>query len=179
MRKIIYREFKEEEIELCLFASFNRYQKVNRCWRKEAGVWVLKDIAFVEEWSLEEYKYLVECLKNTLITGGAVIAAFDNNALIGFASVESMPFGSAGEYLQLSSLHVSSDYRNKGIGKALFIKMANKAQELGGKKLYISAHSSEETQAFYKAMGCVEALEYNEELVAKEPYDCQLEYELI
>lgn len=28
-------------------------------------------------------------------------------------------------------------------------------------------------------MGCVEAIEYNESLVAKEPYDCQLEYSLL
>ncbi|MCI8896985.1 MAG: hypothetical protein HFI61_04170, partial [Lachnospiraceae bacterium] len=33
-----------------------------------------------------------------------------------------------------------------------------------------------ETQAFYRAMGCVEAQEYNKEHVEKEPYDCQLEY---
>ncbi|MDF2592353.1 MAG: GCN5-related N-acetyltransferase, partial [Clostridia bacterium] len=31
-------------------------------------------------------------------------------------------------------------------------------------------------QAFYKAMGCVEAKEYNDRLVAEEPFDCQLEY---
>ncbi|RAK11237.1 hypothetical protein C8C77_103225 [Halanaerobium saccharolyticum] len=46
------------------------------------------------------------------------------------------------------------------------------------KRLYISAHSSEKTQLFYKAMGCIEAIEYNETLVVKEPYDCQLEYVL-
>lgn len=40
----------------------------------------------------------------------------------------------------------------------------------------MSTHSSEETQAFYKAMGCMEAVEYNEKLVSEEPCDCQLEY---
>ncbi len=49
---------------------------------------------------------------------------------------------------------------------------------MGAKKLYISAHSSQETQAFYSSMGCIEAREYNKTLVAKEPYDCQLEYSL-
>ena len=47
--------------------------------------------------------------------------------------------------------------------------------EKKAKKLYISAHSAVESQAFYKAMGCVEAEEYNAEHVEKEPYDCQLE----
>lgn len=46
------------------------------------------------------------------------------------------------------------------------------------KKLYLSAHSAVETQAFYAAMGCVEAREYNEAHVASEPFDCQMEYAL-
>ena len=45
-------------------------------------------------------------------------------------------------------------------------------------KLYISGHSAVETQAFYKAMGCVEAKEYNQKHVELEPYDCQLEYQI-
>lgn len=46
---------------------------------------------------------------------------------------------------------------------------------LGAQALYISAHSSVESQAFYKAMGCVEAKEYQAFHVEKEPCDCQLE----
>jgi len=63
-----------------------------------------------------------------------------------------------------------------GIGKKLFSLICKKAKEMGAQKLYISAHSSEETQAFYKAVGCVEAVEYNVKLVEEEPCDCQLEY---
>ncbi len=65
------------------------------------------------------------------------------------------------------------------IGKKLFSIMCEEAKEKGAKKLYISAHSSEETQGFYKTLGCVEAKEYNSKLVAEEPCDCQLEYSLI
>lgn len=35
-----------------------------------------------------------------------------------------------------------------------------------------------ESQAFYKAMGCREAEEYNKEHVEIEPCDCQLEFVL-
>ena len=45
-------------------------------------------------------------------------------------------------------------------------------------KLYISSHSAVETQAFYRAVGCREAQEYNAEHVEQEPFDCQLEYVL-
>ena len=49
---------------------------------------------------------------------------------------------------------------------------------LGAEKLYITAHSSEESQAFYKTVGCCETCELNQPLYEKEPFDCHLEYDL-
>lgn len=85
-------------------------------------------------------------------------------------------FGTGREYLDLTSIHVSEDMRGCGIGKELFRHAAEWAVEHGAKKLYISSHSAVETQAFYAAMGCVDALELNEEHVNAEPCDRQLEY---
>ena len=68
--------------------------------------------------------------------------------------------------------------RGQGVGKALFLAAKEWSKERGAKKLYISAHSAVESQAFYKAMGCVEAQVYNRKHVEEEPYDCQLECEL-
>ena len=48
----------------------------------------------------------------------------------------------------------------------------------GADKLYISAHSSKESQAAYRALGCTPAEEVNEGLAAAEPYDVQMEYKL-
>ncbi len=179
MPKIHYRDLIKDEMNLTLFKDFNRHQKVEKCWRKEKGEWVLKDIAFTEYWSPDEYKELTDYLKKTLSTGGVVFGAFSQEALIGFASVENELFGSNKEYLQLSCIHVSSGCRGRGIGKKLFELVGNKAKELGAIKLYISAHSSEESIAFYHNLGCVEATEYNLKLVAEEPWDCQLEYHLL
>ena len=72
-------------------------------------------------------------------------------------------------------LHVSEDMRGKGIGRTLFRSAMDWARERGAAKLYISGHSAVESQAFYRAMGCVEAREYNQSHVEKEPCDCQLE----
>ena len=171
-----YRELLEDEITLELFKDFNRYQKVTKCWRKVDGQWIIKDIAFIDQWSLEEYNELVSYLKNTLRTSGVIYGAFIDETLQGFASIEGSPIGSKGEYLDLSSIHVSLEARGRGIGKKLFLLSAQWAREKGAKKLYISAHSSVETQSFYKALGCIEAEEYNQEHVMREPYDCQLEY---
>ena len=89
--------------------------------------------------------------------------------------MEGKPFGSKGQYRDLTSLHVSRDKRGHGIGRTLFQKAADWARSRGAEKLYISSHSAVETQAFYRAMGCVEAQEYQYAHVEKEPYDCQLE----
>ena len=176
METISYQELTKNDIGLSLFSDFDRYQEVKKCWRKEQKEWVLKDIPFIEHWGPEEYRFLVKCLKNTIETGGTVFGAFKDKTLVGFASLENQFFGPKKEYLQLSSIHISNGNRGRGIGKKLFILICEKAKKIGTRKLYISAHSSQETQAFYKAMGCVEAIEYNESLVANAPYDCQLEY---
>lgn len=175
---IIYQHLTQQQIGPELFSGFDRWQNVTRCWRKENGSWVLRDIAFIDDWNEEEYIFLYDCLKNTLNTGGDVIAALEGNRLLGFASVENQPFGPQNEYLQLSSLHVSNGMRGRGIGSHLFAMSCLAAAQRGAKKLYLSGHSAEETQAFYRAMGCVEAAWYHPELVAAEPCDCQLERQL-
>lgn len=99
--------------------------------------------------------------------------------MAGFSSLESEPFGSKKEYLQLSAIHTSYEFRGKGIGKQLFNLISERARAMGAKKLYISSHSAEETQLFYKKMGCTYAKEINEGLAKKEPYDIQLEFDLL
>lgn len=175
---IEYRNLSENEINRELFSCFIRHQEVVKCWRKESGEWLVKDAPFIDDWSEEDYKTLIGCLKNTVATGGFVYAAFYNGSLKGFISVEPQLFDEEQKYLDLSSLHVSEDMRGRGIGKTLFIAAREWAKEHGAKKLYISAHSAIETQAFYRKMGCVEAVVYNRSHVESEPYDCQLEYRL-
>lgn len=172
------RRIKEKTLSEALFTEFNRHQEVTRCFRARGGKWLICDIGFTEEWGENEKKELVRCLANTLKTGGIIYGAFDGNRLVGFMSVEKQRFGSKNQYVELSSLHVDADYRRYGLGKQLFECAVSSASSLGAKKLYISGHSSVESQAFYRKMGCVEALEFNPECLEREPCDCQLEYAL-
>lgn len=172
---IQYRKLQADEICKDLFHAFIRHQIVTKCWRKENETWVIKDAPFIDDWTEQEYEILVSCLKNTVLTGGFVYAAYENGALKGFVSVEAGLFGGEQKYLDLSSIHVSEDMRGRGIGKELFLAAKEWSRAQGAKKLYISAHSAVESQAFYKAMGCVEAQVYNQMHVEQEPYDCQLE----
>jgi GNAT superfamily N-acetyltransferase len=174
-----YRQLSSNEIDRQIFQHFDRYQEVTQCWRKVDGTWMILDVPFIEHWGEKEFDTLITCLNNTLQTAGMVYGAFSDGKLKGFASVEGNLFGCAREYLDLSSLHVSRDLRGRSIGKRLFLMAAEWAKAHGAKKLYISAHSSVETQAFYKATGCIEAAEYNRDHVLKEPCDCQLEYDLM
>jgi len=172
---IKYRNITFDELKRELFKDFIRRQIVTDCLRKEKGKWVVKSDPFIDDWSEEDYKTLVSCLKNTVKTGGFVYGAFLDGTLKGFVSVENGLFGGEQGYIDLSSIHVSEDMRRMGIGKTLFLAAKGFAKEKGAKKLYISAHSAVESQAFYKKMGCVEAEVYNKEHTEKEPFDCQLE----
>lgn len=172
-----YQELSLAQMNQALFDNFIRYQKVTNCWRKEEGQWVIKEDPFIDDWSDDDYHILVTCLKQTINQGGFVGGAFYQGKLKGFVSVEAKLF-SEENYLDLSSLHVSSDMRGKGIGKQLFEMAKQWAKKQGADKLYISSHSAVETQAFYKAMGCKEACIYNQEHVLNEPFDCQLECKL-
>ena len=172
---IQYRTLSAEEICPELFQNFIRHQVVTKCWRKENDKWLINDAPFIDDWNEKDYQFLVSCLKNTVLTGGLVHAAFYQNMLKGFVSVELSLFGGEHRYMDLSSIHVSEDMRGTGIGRTLFLAAKSWAREKGAKKLYISAHSAVETQAFYRAMGCVEAQLYHSKHVEAEPYDCQLE----
>lgn len=175
MQEIRYRHLDADEICRELFKDFIRRQNVTKCWRRDNGIWVIKDAPFIDDWSEEDYRTLVSCLRQTASTGGFVYAAFLDKSLKGFVSVEAGLFGGEHRYLDLSSIHISEDMRNQGIGTALFLAAKEWARNQGAAKLYISAHSAVESQAFYRKMGCAEAAVYNRKHVEAEPYDCQLE----
>lgn len=172
---VIYRNIESEELSRELFSHFIRRQEVVKCWRREGGEWVIRDAPFIDDWSEEDYAFLVTCLKNTVQTGGFVYGAFLDGELKGFVSAEPGLFGGEHKYIDLSSIHVSEDMRGSGIGRTLFEAAKIWAKDQGAEKLYISAHSAVESQAFYKKMGCREAELYHQGHVEAEPYDCQLE----
>ena len=176
---LTYRMLCASELDRSLFRAFGRHQVVDQCLRREDGAWVVRSDPFVDDWSEEDYQFLIVCLQNTIKTGGAVYGAFQGEALKGcFVSVEQGLFGGENRYLDLTSLHVSEDMRRSGIGRTLFQMAAEWAGTQGAAKLYISSHSAIETQRFYRSLGCVEAAQPQQKHVEAEPFDCQLEYRL-
>lgn len=172
---VTYRILSENEIDRSLFQHFVRHQTVTDCWRRDNGKWVIRSDPFTDDWTEEEYRVLIAELRETARLGGFVYAAFCGDQLKGFVSVASELFGTSEQYLDLTNIYVSEDKRRCGIGKALFAAAKAWAKEHKAEKLYISAHSAAESQAFYESMGCIDAKEYSQAHIEKEPYDRQLE----
>lgn len=177
--EIVIRELREDDLKPDLLMNFNRYQKVVKVWRRVDGKKVLIENPFIEYWDNKLKDEIVnEDFSRCIKGGGVVIGVFCEDKVIGFASLLRNFFGSKKQYVPLMQLHVSNEYRGLGLGKQLFELCARKAKEWGAKKLYISGHSSEESQAFYSAVGCVDAEEINKEFAEHEPFDVQLEYKI-
>ena len=148
---------------------FVRHQKVKECWRNVDGQWKLVPIEFEENWSVEQCRKIAADIALHMVKDQTAIGAFDGEGVIGFITVSHNIFGNTAKYVELVCFQVSEPYRGKKIGKALFTQACEEAKRLGADKLYISAHSSKESQAAYKALGCVHATEINRKLAEEEP----------
>jgi ribosomal protein S18 acetylase RimI-like enzyme len=172
MNNLIYKELSIDDLKDDLLDNFSRYQKINNYWIKNNdGIWILMnrndsnnryknaDNIYDDDWDKnEKVKIINNQLRDSIVNGGFVVGVYLNNKLIAFANLPNGLFGENNEYIRLTMLHVSNEYRNMGIGKELFKICVEKAKTTGAKKLYISAHFSEETQSFYKKIGCVDAI---------------------
>lgn len=157
--------------------GFIRHQEVTECWRCVNGEWELLPIVFTEDWDLPRLREEAADLLRAMDEGMPVIGAFDGAQVVGYAQLGER-LGSRGQYIELVSFHVSEPYRGQGIGRRLFGAICDEARAAGADKLYISAHSSKESQAAYRALGCVLAEEVDSIRAAKEPCDVQMEYVL-
>ena len=158
--------------------DFKRHQAVTECWRNIDGEWKLLPIAFTEDWGLEKCREEAADLLQRADRDLIVFVALQNDKVVGYVTVNTRAMGARSQYLQLESFQVSEPFRGQGVGKALFAKACAAAKELGAQKLYISAHSSKESQAAYRALGCVHAQESIPWIADQEPYDVQMEYAL-
>ncbi len=172
---VTYKKLNEENFTESSLDKFIRRQEVFRCWRKINGKYMLTPVHYIEDWNLSELRSLAKTIGNGIADGGAAFGAFDGNGPVGFAYLDGMPFGSRKQYLDLAEFYVSAPYRRLGIGRKLFSLICKEAKERGAEKLYISAHSAEESVKAYKSYGCVPAQEINTVLAEKEPCDLQLE----
>jgi predicted N-acetyltransferase YhbS len=123
----------------------------------------------------KETPLLLDCFDR----GGTFLGAFDADALIGIAVIESARVERDRDQMQLASLYVSRGHRGHGVGTRLFDAAADIARKAGANALYISATPTENTVDFYLNRGCVLAPEPDARLLAAEPDDIHLLYPLV
>lgn len=178
MHSITYARLDETNFDAHSLDDFCRHQDVKECWRLIQGEWKLIPHAFVEAWTVEECREMAAEIIRHRNRDQSAFGAFDGERVAGFATVAHALFGQTARYADLAYFYVSEEYRGYGIGRLLFGLACEEARRLGAQKLYISAHSSKESQAAYRALGCVHAREINARLAELEPCDVQMEYPL-
>lgn len=171
--KLTTENFDEHSLDL-----FKRYQEVKQCLRYVNDQYIYVDNSFVEDWDIEKCRIVANEIIHAIKNGAIAYGAFYGNRVIGFIYVDTNYFGKENQYIELKLFQVSSEFRNKGIGKSLFSLTCTEAKKTKATKLYISAHSSKESQEAYRHIGCVPAQEINQQLAEDEPCDIQMEYSL-
>ena len=170
----------QKEVPEGFLDTFNRYQETNKIYYiDEENTLQTKDEYYIDEWDCDKKKKIIEILRYYLSLGGSVVEIREDNILLGFAAINGKFMGSEKQYLNLGYIHVSKNYRGKGIGKELFEIICQEARNKGAKKLYIGANPAFDTVNFYESIGCEIAPEIVREIYDHEPLDLQLEYSLL
>ncbi len=168
------RKLLREEIEQVW--NIDRSEVIDNIYRFESGTLVLSPHHFdVPGWPPGEAEKYTPILLDCFDRGGWFHGAFDRAALVGVVVLDSKRIGKHKDQLQLKFLHVSSSYRNSGLGTQLFELAKATARERGAKRLYISATPSENTVNFYLRLGCAVARELDPDLFKLEPEDIHFE----
>lgn len=158
----------EKNFTLNSLDSYDRRHDVKRVYRKKDNGYILVDLPYVEDWSLDDKRRIAAD-----ICSGEYISylALDEGVIAGFIGLKKKLNG---DYMILDMMHVGAKYRGTGIGRQLFNLGKAEALKAGAKALYISACSSEETIAFYRAMGAEITDNPIPEMAEDEPYDLQM-----
>jgi GNAT superfamily N-acetyltransferase len=147
---------------------FERKHEVARVYRRIDGEYTLVETPYVEDWSLEKKRQVSRDISSDQYI---TYTAIEDGKIIGFIG---MIRNLVGNRMILDVMQVSASYRRRGLGRELFLKGAEVASLSGASELYISANPSEETIAFYKAMGANITDNPIKDIAESEPYDLQM-----
>ncbi|MCR5141994.1 MAG: GNAT family N-acetyltransferase [Ruminococcus sp.] len=147
---------------------YNRKQDVNKVYRRIDGNFSLVECKYTEDWDLNKKRSVAKQISSD---DHITYIALENDRVVGFISLLKQLNG---PYMILDMMQVSSEYRGQGIGRRIFEAGKDEARKNGAEALYISACSSEETIAFYRAMGSNLASDPIKEIAEEEPFDLQM-----
>lgn len=176
METITYSKLDNNNFNVYSLDNFIRYQEIKECWRKVDNKFILRPCEFIENWDLNKCREVATNVLKAINKNCVAYGAFNECNIVGFIYFDNVVFGSKKEYVELVMFQVSRPFRKMGIGKTLFKYGCDAERKRGISKIYISAHSSKESQAAYRKIGCIDAIEINKEIADNEPCDIQMEY---
>ena len=147
---------------------YNRKQDVNKVYRRIDGDFSLVECKYTEDWDLNKKRSVAKQISSD---DHITYIALENDKVVGFIGLLKQLNG---PYMILDMMQVSSECRGQGIGRRLFEAGKDEARKNGAEALYISACSSKETIAFYRAMGSNLASDPIKEIAEEEPFDLQM-----
>ena len=152
---------------------YNRKQDVNKVYRRIDGDYKLVECKYTEDWDLNKKRSVAKQISSDEYITYIALENYkvENYKVVGFIGLLKQM---KGLYMILDMMQVSSECRGQGIGRQLFEAGKDEARKNGAQALYISACSSEETIAFYRAMGSDLANDPIKEIAEKEPFDLQM-----
>jgi predicted N-acetyltransferase YhbS len=169
-----FRALERGEIELIW--TIDRREVIENIYRLEAGELRLEPHNFdVQGWPPDTPLTTTPLLYESFDRGAEFFGAFDAGALVGAAVVDTRWRGPSRDLLQLELLHVSRDYRARGVGSGLFEQARDAARARGARGLYISATPTENTIRFYDRRVSALISMPDPDLYAREPEDIHLE----
>jgi len=169
-----FRTLERSEIEQIW--TIDRREVIEKVYYLEDGDLRLRRAYFnVQGWQPDDVEKTTPLLYECFDRGGTFNGAFEGDQLVGVAVLDTIWRGPRNDLLQLEFLHVSRDYRARGLGGRLFEQARATARERGARGLYISATPSENTIRFYRSRGSVVIGTPDPELLAQEPEDIHLE----
>jgi GNAT superfamily N-acetyltransferase len=122
MEMLKYREMSSKEKGL--IEQIDATCHIKNAWRmnSQSGELELTEMDWTDHELPNGLDWHIEHFDRAVSSGGKAFGCFDQNTLVGYATVDAHVFDMNEKYVLLDQLFVSNQYRGKGIGKALYLR---------------------------------------------------------
>lgn len=175
--ELLFRELAIDELDAIW--RIDRGEYIESIYRCSSGALSEETINLqLPGWPPRDREVYAPILRECCEHGGYFCGAFDQGRLVAVVVLGDRFLGGAQDQLQLKLMYVDRAYRKTGLGRRLFEAAVEEARRRGARRLYISSCETKNTVDFYRHLGCKMTSEVDPELLALEPMDIHMEFEI-